>query len=387
MRSRSYIAILILLFFTVGLAEPIPVQAAQAPIQLIVNGIQISSDVDPVIVDDCTMVPLRVIADNLGRHVSWNGDQRTVFITQTAEEVSQFPSRSRHGNGTISIVIDSREIESEVPPFIENERIMVPLRLIAEGLGKKVNWDPSLRQVCVDDITDNGQDGYHSPATADPGNSPIPGSDSTRNNEAEAANDPIDPQTTIMGASQVSAGQLKALLQQKNPAAPPELADLYIEIGAEYGIRGDIAFCQAAKETKWWQFGGLVQDYQNNYCGLGATGTAATGNEELAGADPARVSYRPGVHGAVFATVAVGVEAHIQHLYAYAVKGALPAGKVLLDPRFNRPSRGCAPRWIDLGGKWAVPGYDPSYASFDEAFQAGKTYGQSILNDYYALLF
>ena len=40
--------------------------------------------------------------------------------------------------------------------------------------------------------------------------------------------------------------------------------------------------------------------------------------------------------------------------------------------------------WCDLGGKWACPGYDQNkYASFQEAYKKGDTYGHSILNDYY----
>jgi len=374
-RQISLAAILITLFLVWG-CIPVQIHAAtQAPIGLFVNGKQVTSDVAPVIVEGRTMVPLRVIADNLGRYVSWDGDNRRVLITQTQAEAASLPSRGRD-NSTISIVVDGKEIESEVPPFIEDGRTMVPIRVIAEGLGMKIAWDPSLRLVSIDKII------VDAPTVTDPnGDSPQgPVNDPLQNSL-------VDPNAVIMGTSQASASQLKALLQEKNPDASPELADLYLEIGREYGLRGDIAFCQAAKETRWWRFGGLVQEFQNNFCGLGASGTPATGNEDLLGADPTRVSYQEGIHGAVFNTLATGVEAHIQHLYAYAVKGSLPVGKTLVDPRFTRPARGCATYWVDLGGKWAVPGYEASFASFDEAFAAGKTYGQSILNDYYAQLF
>lgn len=50
--------------------------------------------------------------------------------------------------------------------------------------------------------------------------------------------------------------------------------------------------------------------------------------------------------------------AHIQHLFAYASKDALPAGAVLVDPRFHLVTRGIAPSWEDLNGRWAVPGTD-----------------------------
>lgn len=187
----------------------------------------------------------------------------------------------------------------------------------------------------------------------------------------------------IRGPAIASADQLKAWMTAETPRIkakmeqvrqrpfmpiPLELVDTYLRIGAEYGIRGDLAFCQAVKETEYFQFTGSVQPWQNNYCGLWATGSPCTGQESLNGADPSLVSFQAGVHGAVFPTPEAGVEAHIQHLYAYACKDPLPAGKVLCDPRFNLVSRGCAPTWQGLNARWAVP---------------GVTYGQSIILDYW----
>lgn len=186
---------------------------------------------------------------------------------------------------------------------------------------------------------------------------------------------------TILGDAYLTADQLNAWMEQKRPQIEtkmngmgrafneiPDLAELYIRIGEEYGVRGDLAFCQAAKETGYWQFTGSVQPWQNNYCGLSATGSPACGEESLNGADPNQVSFQAGVHGAVFTSPEAGVEAHIQHLYAYANKQALPAGKVIVDPRYSLVSKGIAPTWQKLNARWAVP---------------GTTYGQSILFDYW----
>lgn len=361
MKRYCYLAAIIIAFLLVGGGIPAQSRAeSAAPIMLFVNGKQVASEVAPVITEGRTLVPLRVIVDNLGRYVTWDEDNRRVIITKTADEKAALPSRARN-SGDISIVVDGREISSEVPPVIENGRTLVPIRVVAEGLGMKVAWDPALRQVSVD-----------KPVTDPPAVTQPPAENKPDPIIFPAQNSPLVPDAGIMGTAQASADQLKALLEQKNPEASPELADLYLEIGQEYGIRGDIAFCQAAKETKWWHFGGLVQEFQNNFCGLGASGTPATGDEDLRGADPARTRYQAGIHGPIFDSLATGVEAHIQHLYAYAVKGALPSGKAQVDPRFTFPARGGTVRWVDLGGgKWAG---DPNY-------------GQSILNDYYALLF
>lgn len=234
----------------------------------------------------------------------------------------------------IKIFIDGKEIQSDVDPVIMNSRTMVPVRVISEGLGMQVDWDEANRWVII---------------------------------ESGASKGKIDNGLTIMGDSVASSEAMRTVLKRNNPSAP-DLVDLYLEIGKKYGIRGDIAFCQAAKETGWWKFGGLVKPEQNNYCGLSATGKAATADEDLRGADPQKVWFEEGKHGAFFASPAIGVEAHIQHLYAYASTKPLPAGQVLYSPRFELVNRGAAKIWIDLGGKWACPGHG---------------YGESILDNYY----
>ena len=169
--------------------------------------------------------------------------------------------------------------------------------------------------------------------------------------------------TPIMGRSVATAHQLRQLLRKRNPDAPDYAQD-YLDIGARYGVRGDIAFCQSIHETGAWRFGGQVLPEQNNFAGLGAT--------------------NGGPRGASFATPQLGIEAQIQHLYLYASDDPLPAGVALVDPRWDAAvskwGRGAAPNVEDLAGKWAYPGYDPKkFGSYAEAFAAGATYGQSIL--------
>lgn len=168
--------------------------------------------------------------------------------------------------------------------------------------------------------------------------------------------------TSIRGDAVVPLVQARLWLKDKAPDWV-NLADLYYIIAPDYGIRPDVALAQACKETGYFCYTGLVRSWQNNVCGLGATGIASDGNTPLNGADPTRVSFQKGVHGAIFTDLAAGVEAHIQHLYAYACTDPLPKGKTLLSPRFNLVERGSA-RYVEhlgarenpLGIGWAYPG-------------------------------
>lgn len=152
---------------------------------------------------------------------------------------------------------------------------------------------------------------------------------------------------SIVGKSVLTARQLYNFIIRNNPDFNYAIAHAFIEIGEVYGIRGDVACCQSILETGWFKFiGSSVKPEQNNFCGLGATGNGAP--------------------GCSFDSVEKGVEAQIQHLYAYASKEPIPTGRTLYDPRFNYVSRGCAPRWIDLNNKWCT----------------GSDYGEKILSIY-----
>lgn len=166
---------------------------------------------------------------------------------------------------------------------------------------------------------------------------------------------------SIMGESIAIEAQLLAYLAANNPAALEEFADLpalYLEEGAAEGVRGDAAFCMACKETGFFKFRGDVKKDQNNFCGLGATG----------GGNP----------GHSFETQRLGVRANIQHLKAYGSTD--PLVNECIDPRFKYVSRGVAPTFEGLAGKWAVPGYNTKkYSNLEAAKEANDAYGDNIV--------
>jgi hypothetical protein len=179
--------------------------------------------------------------------------------------------------------------------------------------------------------------------------------DDFRRDVAAIVNAARNPQkTSIFGQATATVEQMREYLKRKNPNAP-DYAQLYLNIGARYGIRGDLAFCQSIKETGAWKFGGQVKPDQNNFAGLGATNGGAA--------------------GATFQTPSEGIEAQMQHLWGYATTNDLPIVVTLIDPRFDLlsqtdpPRRGSAPNWEDLSNKWAVP----------KEGQPPNTYGEDIV--------
>ena len=162
----------------------------------------------------------------------------------------------------------------------------------------------------------------------------------------------------IIGTPLATEEQCVKYLLAYNPApdiscTPQQLVSFYYQEGAREGIRPDVAFAQALKETGFFRYGGDVVPSQNNYCGLGTTGG--------------------GVRGAAFQSPQMGVRAHIQHLLAYA--STREPQEPVVDPRYTlvRGTYGdnTLGAWEDLNGRWAVPGH---------------SYGQSILSMFRAIL-
>ena len=162
----------------------------------------------------------------------------------------------------------------------------------------------------------------------------------------------------IVGTPLASQEQCVKYLLRRNPypnisVSPEQLVSYYYEEGQREGIRPDVAFAQALKETGFFSYGGTVTPDQNNYCGLGTT--SAT------------------VKGAYFPSSQMGVRAHIQHLLAYA--STRKPVEPVVDPRYAlvRATYGdqTLETWQELNGRWAVPGH---------------SYGQSIMSMFRAML-
>lgn len=172
--------------------------------------------------------------------------------------------------------------------------------------------------------------------------------------------EPKSAGTSIMGTGTATAEQLNALLLSGNPNAAGylHLAEIFLEEGEKEGVRGDGAFCQSLIETGYMKFGGDVRPEQHNYAGLGATG---------------------GVLGLSFPDERTGIRAQIQHLKAYGTTEAL--NQECVDPRYKYVTKGCAPTFEQLSGKWAVPGYSiGKHGNLDAARAAKDTYGDHIVD-------
>lgn len=147
MKSSLLLCMVILLF----MAVTSPVFAAD-DIKLVIDGKKIDTSPSPVIKNDRTLVPLRLISENLGAAVEWNENNRSVHITKKERSaVLRIDNRLfdyTQGQTSYSLC--------DVSPMILEDRTFVPLRLVSNILGVAINWDGATRTVSVDSNTSVG---------------------------------------------------------------------------------------------------------------------------------------------------------------------------------------------------------------------------------------
>lgn len=92
-----------------------------------------------IIEDGRTLVPVRTVSEAFGIDVKWNGDTRQVTVGDLATLTV----------GDTNIQKGSDTITTDVSPNIYNDRVYLPIRVLAEQvLGKAVHWD-SDRQLVI----------------------------------------------------------------------------------------------------------------------------------------------------------------------------------------------------------------------------------------------
>ncbi len=92
-------------------------------------------DVQGIIIDGRTMVPVRGVFEEMGYLVEWDADTKTAALSRGSKSVAvQADSPTMLVNGETSV-------ELEVPAQIVDGRMMLPLRAVSEAVNAEVEWD------------------------------------------------------------------------------------------------------------------------------------------------------------------------------------------------------------------------------------------------------
>lgn len=113
--------------------EDTPTPSQPTGIKVFLNGKQLEFDVDPMLINSRTMVPMRVIFEALGAKVDWDDSTQTAIGETKKTTVKITIGKDYLLKNDNIVVLDS-------PAVVISGRTLVPVRAIAESLDCKVEW-------------------------------------------------------------------------------------------------------------------------------------------------------------------------------------------------------------------------------------------------------
>jgi len=105
--------------------------AYAATYPIVIDGVTIVSEAQPEMKNDRLMVPLRVISENLGAEVEWTAAQ--VVLTKQDMKVTLSLMDGKANKNGVALTVDAK-------PYVSKDRLLVPIRLIAEAFGASVSY-------------------------------------------------------------------------------------------------------------------------------------------------------------------------------------------------------------------------------------------------------
>lgn len=110
---------------------------------IMVNGRYLDLNVEPKIINDRTMVPLRDIFETLGARVDWDGETKTIFATKDQTVVVMQV-------GQDAMFVNGEKVEIDSPSVIVEDRTLVPVRAVANAFGNSVFYNEKTKTVVID---------------------------------------------------------------------------------------------------------------------------------------------------------------------------------------------------------------------------------------------
>lgn len=134
-----------ILIFILGMLLSLPfggIARAQANIILQINGQIVQTAVAPILEGGTTLVPIRVVSENLGANVVWDEETQSVVITKETSTMNLVL-------GQKTVIVNDQSSELDVAPKMIDGTTMVPIRFIAQNLDCIVEWDDNSQMVKI----------------------------------------------------------------------------------------------------------------------------------------------------------------------------------------------------------------------------------------------
>ncbi len=144
MRKLSTLLILLIIVITAS-----AVYANAVAVE--VNGHPLNFSVDPMILEDRTLVPLRAIFEVFGLEVGWDNATRSVTGKNDKYDISFVV-------GEHTAQVNGKTVNLEVPAIIVDGHTLAPLRFVSETVGATIGWNAKSQIVYIDSPTNEEND-------------------------------------------------------------------------------------------------------------------------------------------------------------------------------------------------------------------------------------
>lgn len=112
--------------------------------EVFIDGQKMQFNVQPVIINDRVMVPLRTIFEALGAAVEWNSETKEISAKKDGTSVNLTV-------GSVEMYINNEQMQLDAAPFVVDGTTLVPVRAVSEAFGAaKVEWDGSNKAVRIE---------------------------------------------------------------------------------------------------------------------------------------------------------------------------------------------------------------------------------------------
>lgn len=116
--------------------------------QLMIDEVVVKTDATPEVKNNRTMVPLRVISENLGAQVQWKDSQITLTMNQSTVMLTL---------NSLTVMKNGKAEQLDATPYLKNNRTYVPLRFIAETFGSQVDYKQNTVTIATKPLLLNNQ--------------------------------------------------------------------------------------------------------------------------------------------------------------------------------------------------------------------------------------
>lgn len=174
--------------------------AADNQVRLFLNRTELMPEVPPRIVNDLTLVPVRIISEELGAEVSWNQEKQQVTIKRDGALL-----QLAINNPVASV--NGAAFKLETAPVLDSGTTLLPVRFVTENLGMDVQWDNLTRSVFLFDKSSS---------------IPVSGGQSSEPPKAGASNPPAATATPSPSATpKPSPSSSASIMPSATPSSKP----------------------------------------------------------------------------------------------------------------------------------------------------------------------